>query len=251
VVSTVLLSQSQRVSNRLWSEYALVAAILIVTIAPQFLAYILAGFAGCAAMPRLVWQFEKLAMWSLIKFSAAFGGISVADAFGLYAIHLSNQNRLVARLNTSLGNLVLGIVLVVVAFGLAIVQVRTLQIARVLAYVWPKRANSWIYRVHRFFTRKLSREDDKSVDEAELETFDPIKIWDKLTPARQQEVGALIVRSLLEGGRAATQIWGKLTPAQQQEIATLVVRSFLDGRPAAKASSTVRRPLSGAARPQR
>jgi len=72
----------------------------------------------------------------------------------------------------------------------------------------PRERIPWIYRVHRFFTRKLSREDDKSVDEAELETFDPIKIWDKLTPARQQEVGALIVRSLLEGVAPQTQIWG-------------------------------------------
>jgi hypothetical protein len=67
------------------AELGFVAAILIVTIAPQFLNYILAGFSGCAATPRYVWQFEKIATWSLIKFLAAFGGLSVAEALGVYA----------------------------------------------------------------------------------------------------------------------------------------------------------------------
>jgi hypothetical protein len=57
------------------AELGLVAIILIVTIAPQLMNYILAGLSGCAATPRYVCQFEKIAIWSLIKFSAAFGGV--------------------------------------------------------------------------------------------------------------------------------------------------------------------------------
>src|ERR1700732_3960548 len=62
-------------------ELWLVGAVIFVAIVPQLLTYILSGLAGTASTPKLVWQFEKIAIWSLIKFLAVAGGITVAEAF--------------------------------------------------------------------------------------------------------------------------------------------------------------------------
>jgi hypothetical protein len=176
------------------AELGLVASILIVTIAPQFLNYILSGFSGCAATPRLVWQFEKIATWSLIKFLAAFGGVFVADAIW-------------RRLN-SVDRLLWGLSAVGLAFIIAVFQVYALEAADALGKAWQRKPKSWPYRLHRFFARNLPREENEPAKEAEPVTFDAREIWDKLTPAQQQQVGALAVRSLL-GGRPAEKNGGR------------------------------------------
>jgi hypothetical protein len=205
------------------AELGLVASILIVTIAPQLLNYVLTGFSGCAATPRYVWRFEKIAAWSLIKFLAAFGGISIAEALGIYAIYLDEYDGQFA-LSKYADFFLWGLGAVGLAFVVAVLQVYTLEIAQAWGDVWPKQPIPWPYRVHRFFTRNLpQQEKEPEEEEPEPETFDPTQIWDQLTPAQQQKLGAMIVRSLLEGGRAAMQIWGSLTPAQRQEVGALVV----------------------------
>jgi hypothetical protein len=61
-------------------EVKLLIAILALAIVPQFLAYILSGLSGSASAPKFVSAVTKYALWSLIKFSAAFAGILLADA---------------------------------------------------------------------------------------------------------------------------------------------------------------------------
>jgi hypothetical protein len=60
-----------------------------------------------------------------------------------------------------------------------------------------QKPESWPYRLHRFFTRNLPRQETGPEKEAEPAAVDARQIWDKLTPAQQQEIGALAVRSLL------------------------------------------------------
>jgi hypothetical protein len=222
-------------------ELALVATILIVTIAPQLLNYILSGFAGCATTPRLVWQFEKIAIWSLIKFLAAFGGLSVAGALGVYANgknylydEASGQNFYLYGYGGYVDDLLWGVGAVTLAFVVAVCQVYTLEAAHALG----EKRQSWPYVVHRFFTRNLPLAEDKPGEDAEPEAFAPRQIWEKLTPLQRQEIGPLMVGSLLNGGDAAKKIFGKLTPAQQQEVISLLVQSLSGGQPAAKTPSS-------------
>jgi hypothetical protein len=227
------------------AELGLIAIILIVSIVPQMLNYVLAGLSGCAATPRLVWQFEQFAVWSLIKFLGAFGGVSVAYALSStndIAIYLSNysySNDIMKTLSTidrHVDDLLWGIGAITLAFVVAVFQVYTLEVARALGDV-SKKTESWPHWFHSFFTRNLPLTKNGPAEEAEPETFDPKQLWDTLTPSQQQEIGALIVRSLLDGGSAAKLIWGKLTPAQQQKIGALVVRSLLSERLAANAEA--------------
>ena len=64
-------------------ELALVLAVVITAIVPQLLTYILSGLCGCASTPKLVWQFEKFVIWSLIKFLAALAGFLAAAVLNL------------------------------------------------------------------------------------------------------------------------------------------------------------------------
>jgi hypothetical protein len=181
------------------AELGLVAVILIVTIAPQLLNYILAGLSGCAATPRLVWQFEKIATWSLIKFLAAFGGILVADALGVYTINIEDRGSILFALDGYVDDLLWGAGLVGLAFFVAVIQVYTLETADALGHALHNEPRSWPSKVHRFFTRNLPRQENKPNEKVLLPTFDARQIWDKLTPAQQQELGALVVRALLDG----------------------------------------------------
>jgi hypothetical protein len=194
------------------AELGVVATILIVTITPQLLNYILAGFSGCAATPRYVWQFEKIATWSLIKFLAAFGGVSVADALGIYAINSDSG----LKLEEYMDDLLWGVGAVGLAFVVAVFQVYTVEAANALGNAWPQKPKSWPYRVHRFFTRNLSREVNKPRNEAEPTTLEARQIWDKLAPAQQQEIGDLVVRSLYGRLTATTpsQSWAASEKAQ-------------------------------------
>jgi hypothetical protein len=138
--------------------------------------YILAGFAGCAATPRLVWQFEELAIWSLIKFLAAFGGISVANAVGIHAI----DRTAILDVDRRVNDLLSGILLVELAFGVAFFQVYALEFARALGDA-SKKPNSLLYRVHRFFTRNLPPHQNKVDPQTEIVISAAITIVNRWT----------------------------------------------------------------------
>jgi hypothetical protein len=59
-------------------EFQLVAAVVYLAIGPQLLAYFLSGLSGSATPPMFVRQIGTIAIWSLIKFMAALGGILLA-----------------------------------------------------------------------------------------------------------------------------------------------------------------------------
>lgn len=65
-------------------ELELVAIFAAITIAPQILAYFLAGVWGTATAPQYVWAIRQTAVWSFIKFEAGLGGIFMAQALAKF-----------------------------------------------------------------------------------------------------------------------------------------------------------------------
>jgi hypothetical protein len=231
------------------SELSLVAAILIVTIVPQLLSYIFAGLAGCAATPKLVWEFEKLAIWSLIKFLSAFGGVTVSDALSIYTFDLTDSEEIIG----SLEDLVWGLGAVCLAFVIAALQVRTLEVADALGSTWRQTPKSLGFRLHEHFTRKIAKVEEKPDEEPEKE-FDIGMVWDKLTSDQKAEVGALLVRTLVRRGRSwlgdepdminlsqdvpkdevdeafgIPIVWKKLSTDQKVELGAMILRTILRG----------------------
>jgi hypothetical protein len=139
----------------------LVVAVLIIAIVPQVLTYILSGLSGCASTPKLVWHFEKIAIWSLIKFLAAFGGFLTASAVNLYDIGFGpSVVNTVILFSARVDRLLQGLTAVAIAFVITILQVYFLEFANSLRQAWKQKPESWPYRVHRFFTRNLPRDEE-------------------------------------------------------------------------------------------
>ncbi|WP_439373144.1 hypothetical protein [Bradyrhizobium sp. DASA03120] len=217
-----------------------------MAVVPQLFNYVLSGLSGCAATPKLVWQFEKIAVWSLIKFLAAFGGVFVAQGLGAYSILTADGSNHV--LMQYVEYFLKGVTAVGLAFVLTVLQVLILEGAHALSESWQKKPNSIGYRVHRFFTRNLPKEHEVPADLQEENA--PRWIWDRLTPVQQQEIIAFVVSSLMDGRLneilrstrdwvfpsnapppgSPRWIWDKLTPVQKQEIIAFVVKSVMDGR---------------------
>ncbi|MCP3476701.1 hypothetical protein NLM33_41805 [Bradyrhizobium sp. CCGUVB1N3] len=66
-------------------ELTLVSGLLAIGIIPQLLTYFLSGLSGSASKPMFVWHIEQFAVWSLIKFGAGFGGVTMGIAIGQFA----------------------------------------------------------------------------------------------------------------------------------------------------------------------
>jgi len=60
-------------------EVKLVLVMVGLIILPQWLTYVLSGLSGSASPPFFVSQVTDIAIWSLVKFSAALGGIVLAE----------------------------------------------------------------------------------------------------------------------------------------------------------------------------
>ena len=60
------------------AEVAMVLTIFVLAVVPQWLTYIISGLSGSATPPKFVSQVTDIAMWSLIKFMAALGGVMLA-----------------------------------------------------------------------------------------------------------------------------------------------------------------------------
>jgi hypothetical protein len=238
--------QAHEYLTNTWAELGLVTAVIIVAVVPQLFNYVLSGLTGCAATPRMVWQFEKIAIWSLIKFLAAFGGVFVAEGLGAYLILMKAGSNHV--LMDYIEYLLKGLTAVGLAFALTVLQVLILEGAHALSESWQKKPRSLGYRLHRFFTRNLPREDEAPADLQEGGT--PRWIWERLSLAQQQEIVTFVVGSIMDGRLneilrstrdwafpskpappgSPRSLWDKLTPAQKQEIIAFVVRSAMDGR---------------------
>ena len=91
-------------------EVELLIAIVALAIVPQILAYILSGFSGSASAPKFVSAITTYALWSLIKFGAAFAGILLAEALTKLYFHKPVTPR----------DFALVIFFIAVAFGLSL-----------------------------------------------------------------------------------------------------------------------------------
>jgi hypothetical protein len=60
-------------------EIKLVLIMVSLIVLPQWLTYVLGGLSGSASPPVFVSQIANLAVWSLVKFSAALAGIVAAE----------------------------------------------------------------------------------------------------------------------------------------------------------------------------
>jgi len=175
-------------------ELLLVCSVVLIAIVPQLLTYVLAGLSGCASIPKWVWQFEQFAILSLIKFLAALGGFLAPSAFRVTSSDYDGDMLLI-NIITSLK----GLTAVAAAFALAVLQIYFEKLYHYLLGVSqdPKwRPNA----IHRFFTRKLKRPPGEG---GEPSSFNATQIWEQLTPAQQQEISALVARSLLDVRPAA------------------------------------------------
>ena len=137
-------------------ELILVSVFIAITIGPQVLTYVLSGLSGTAKSPRFVLQFERIAVWSLIKFLAALGGYHAASV-----IETVSSNRPIFSIYV--GSLVTAdaaraVFNITAAFAILILQSILTGVAKKFDASWSEEKHSWPYRLHRFFTRNVPRE---------------------------------------------------------------------------------------------
>lgn len=125
-------------------ELMLVAAILWLGIGPQLLTYFLSSWSGAASPPRFVWQFAGVAVWSLIKFSAALSGILAAAGLARWIAGQTFQHEDKLELSRSVAGLAL-------SFGFAWYQLTFLK-------DWSQMPTGWLHKVHRLATRYRKEE---------------------------------------------------------------------------------------------
>lgn len=151
-------SEAEKYLSDLNAELSLVASIIIIAIAPQLLTYVLSGLSGCASTPRFVWQFGRIAIWSLVKFLAAFGGLQTAQMLGKSRFDLFRHLPSIAAMIEYYAILFRDVLIsMALAFTIAVLQIYFLEAAHALGQAWNKQTESWPYRVHRFFTRNLPK----------------------------------------------------------------------------------------------
>ncbi|MGY4509303.1 hypothetical protein [Bradyrhizobium sp. USDA 3650] len=103
-------------------ELVLVISIIVVAVVPQLLTYGLAGIFGCAKPPALVWYFEELAAWILIKFLAALSAIVFEEAVS----PIGFQAEAIGA--TPVSQIVQAALILMTAFGLGVLQTRLIDI---------------------------------------------------------------------------------------------------------------------------
>jgi hypothetical protein len=124
-------------------EVLLIVAIIVITIAPQLVTYVLAGIFGCAQSPAFVWYFEKFAAWSLIKFLAALAGIVMEET-------ISPTER---PFPSGAQSAVLSLFSLALSFSFALIQTGVIDLVE--GRVQPRRRVLWPTQIHRWFTRNL------------------------------------------------------------------------------------------------
>jgi hypothetical protein len=131
-------------------ELKLVLVMVGLVVLPQWLTYVLSGLSGSASPPVFVSQVTDLAIWSLVKFSAALAGIVTAEPVVKLVMDGSFDGRSILDTIGLLG----------VAFLL--VWVNSVVRYR-MEHLYQRRAFRTLRRLHKFFTRfsdENSREGD-------------------------------------------------------------------------------------------
>jgi hypothetical protein len=76
------------------AELQLISAVLLITVVPQFMSYLLAGAFGCGSRPVFVSSISKLAALSLIKFFCIMAGVLTARITYGYLTNRLQENPL-------------------------------------------------------------------------------------------------------------------------------------------------------------
>jgi hypothetical protein len=149
-----------------------------LAIVPQVLTYVLSGLSGAASAPKFVLEVETLALWSFVKFTAALGGILIAEPFA----------RLVTGSKVEIVEFLPGPIYTLVAFSWVSTHVwfHDKWLPSVLnRFADP---NGWLPTIHRIFTRKAQRICDAikvpaSADNIPVEANEPTTRDDGITVA--------------------------------------------------------------------
>jgi hypothetical protein len=133
-------------------EFILLGVLVGLSIGPQLLTYFLSGVSGTASAPKYMRQIQTIAVWSLVKFFAGFGGILTAHPLAKFATRRPLAPNDVEDLNV-------GLFITVLAFTWAAGYVLiTENLPALLRWCFthfrpsrtPYRA---LIQLHRFFTR--------------------------------------------------------------------------------------------------
>jgi hypothetical protein len=137
----------------LGGEMKLVGAFIYLGIVPQLFTYVFSGFSGSASAPHFVRQITAVAIWSVIKFMAGLGGITLA--------HWSTQAWVGKPVN--LDELMKALAFLTIAFAMAGVYSRyslhglELDMAPGLSirFYSPAFLRDFLQWLHRKFTRNV------------------------------------------------------------------------------------------------
>ncbi len=145
-------------------ELILVGSLLAIGILPQLLAYLLSGLSGSASPPLFVWEVERIAVLSLIKFLAGFGGVAMGIATG----------ELAGGKSQSFGVYFGAAMFVFAAFFLAAMEI---WMRESLPVLWRKHESRLrlLSAAHRFFTRNVPNNDVNDSTKARVEEGHAVK----------------------------------------------------------------------------
>jgi hypothetical protein len=161
------------------TEAKIVFGTFVLLIVPQLLTYFLSGLSGSASPPVFVSQITNIAVWSLVKFLAAFSGIVTATS--LYSDD---------PWSTATGTFML--VPLVVAFFLVWVRHAS---GLAVEFLYQKKVFSPFRCLHEKFTRYRAPEDE----DASTRTIKEIR------EAMRKEMIAMVREGMREGVREGIQ----------------------------------------------
>jgi hypothetical protein len=143
------------------TEITIVLAIVSLVVLPQWMTYILSGVFGVASPPLFVSQITRLAIWSVVKFSAALAGVVLASL----TAHLTMGSRLETyKFLEGLGFLAFLSAGGLLSMAFFLVWIYSAA-RRTVEFVYQVNALSWLRHIHRFFTR-YSRHEAKLSDDS-------------------------------------------------------------------------------------
>jgi hypothetical protein len=141
------------------AEIKMVLAIVGLVVLPQWMTYILSGLSGAASPPLFVSQITSLAIWSLVKFSAALAGILMAELTAMWWTVDPEFEKL--GVDEVLEKSLPAVGLLSAAFFLTWIHSAG---RRSIDFLYKLNAFSGLRHIHRFFTR-YSRHEAKSSDD--------------------------------------------------------------------------------------
>lgn len=125
--------------------------ILILIVAPQILSYILGGLYGCATSPIFVSETSAFVSWGFIKTFVVAAGVVIP--LGICGQIDSANNWTLER---TIGWVLLGLMLIVIAYGWLYCHRNASLISSSLIKISPGICRKKILSIHRWMTRRQS-----------------------------------------------------------------------------------------------